>query len=233
MTSRASAASVSMPDWDARYSETASPFGDAPNEYVRRIATRSDFTAGSALCIADGDGRNGAWLAGRGLEVTAFDSSAVAVERAVARDRAAGVSVERLVADIAEWSPGGRSWQSVFLIYLQSDAETRRRALRTAVEALAPGGWFVLEAFGGSGGGVADCGPKDRAVLYDPADIESATQELDVLEALEGRVYLDEGDRHRGLGNIVRFAARMPSRCAPERGRGPVPNPTYTKGPLA
>jgi SAM-dependent methyltransferase len=199
-----------MPDWDAKYAAPQALFGDAPNEYVRRIATRADFHATTALCLADGDGRNGAWLAGRGLSVTGVDSSAVATRKALDRDRAAGVAVERIVADIADWVPQGRCWQSVFLIYLQSEPVVRARALRLASESLEPGGWLVLEVFARTSNGGWGSGPKDTSVLYDLAEIEAATSGLDVIEALEGRVLLDEGVRHQGMSSIIRFAARRP-----------------------
>ena len=68
--------------WDRRYrAAVAPPFGEAPNDYLRMICAHQDFTARSALCLADGDGRNGAWLAGQGLAVTAVDVSAVATDR--------------------------------------------------------------------------------------------------------------------------------------------------------
>src|SRR5690606_6359947 len=97
------------------------PFGTAPNEYLRMVCARSGFAARTALSLADGDGRNGRWLARQGLAVTAVDVSAVATERALALDRAGGVAVERVTADLADWTPAaGRTWDAVVLIYLQS-----------------------------------------------------------------------------------------------------------------
>src|SRR3546814_2833628 len=69
--------------WDKRYRAATAPlFGEAPNEYLRMVCARSDFAARSVLCLADGDGRIGCWLAARGLAVTALDVSAVATEKA-------------------------------------------------------------------------------------------------------------------------------------------------------
>ena len=47
------------------------------------------------LSLADGDGRNGCWLAEQGFEVTAVDVSSVATECARALDSRRGVTVER------------------------------------------------------------------------------------------------------------------------------------------
>jgi hypothetical protein len=196
--------------WDRRYRAAAEPpFGEAPNEYLRMVCARSDFAARSALCLADGDGRNGAWLAGQGLAVTAVDVSAVATERARDLDRRRGVAVERITADLAGWSPEpGRAWDVVFLIYLQSTSALRRRALAIAAAALAPGGWLVLEGFAKAQAARPGMGPDDPDRLYDLDELQAALPGLQPVEAFAGLVCLDEGTRHRGEAAVVRFAAR-------------------------
>ena len=196
--------------WDKRYRAAAAPpFGEAPNEYLRTVCARSDFAARSALCLADGDGRNGRWLAGQGLAVTAVDVSAVATERALDLDRRRGVSVERIVADLAEWTPDRRrAWDAVFLIYLQGTGTLRRRALQLGAAALAPGGWLVVEGFSTAQGARPEMGPDDLDRLYDLAELREALPALQVVEALAGRVLLSEGTRHRGEAEVVRYAAR-------------------------
>jgi len=196
--------------WDKRYrAAVEAPFGEAPNEYLRMISARSGFAAETALCLADGDGRNGAWLAGQGLKVTAVDVSAVATERAEAFDRRRGVTVERITADLADWSPEpGQSWDAVFVIYLQGTTALRLRALRVAAAALAPGGWLVVEGFAKAQAGCPDIGPNDADRLYDLEELRAAVPGLEVIEAWAGRLQLDEGPRHRGEAEVVRFAAR-------------------------
>lgn len=196
--------------WDRRYGAAAAPlFGEAPNEYLRMICARADFAARSALCLADGDGRNGAWLAAQGLAVTAVDVSAVASEKARALDRRRGVSVERLTADLTDWAPeAGRLWDAVFLIYLQSGWTLRRRALELGAAALAPGGWLVVEGFAKAQGPRPGMGPEDPDRLYSLEELRAALPGLQVVEALSGLVRLAEGVRHRGEAEVVRYAAR-------------------------
>src|SRR3546814_18067855 len=96
--------------WDKRYGAATAPLvGTAPNEYLRAVCARADFAARTALCLADGDGRNGCWLAQQGLAVTALDVSAAATGKARALDDRRGVGVERITADLAGWSPEERS----------------------------------------------------------------------------------------------------------------------------
>lgn len=198
--------------WNARYRTATEPlFGEAPNDYLRMVCARPDFAARRALCLADGDGRNGAWLAGQGLAVTALDVSAVATEKAKALDRRRGVTVLRHTADLADWQPPpGEAWDAVFLIYLQGPSKLRLRALSLAVSALAPGGWLVVEGFAKAQALRPEMGPDDPDRLYGLAELHRATVGLQVIEALCGEVLLDEGPRHRGLAEVVRFTARRP-----------------------
>ena len=198
------------PDWNARYAAApGSLYGDEPNEYLRMVCARSDFAARSALMLADGDGRNGTWLAESGCVVTAVDISEVATERAMARDRAAGVEVTRIAADLADWGPPPDAiFDAVFACSIHCEREIRARAFARAIAALAPGGWFVLEAFARTGGGAISVGLADQALRYDLKELEQAAAGLDVIEAFIGQTLLHEGARHQGIADVVRFAAR-------------------------
>lgn len=207
-----------MVDWDARYCEAdgGGLFGREPNDYVREIAARRDFTATSALCLADGDGRNGRWLAAQGLEVTAIDLSKTATHQARKLDAAAGVSVCRLVGDLATWTTDDDArWQSVFIIYLQCERSVRRRAITVGWEALCPGGWLVLEGFSSHASRsepaqATTLGPSSSEARYRLGDIRSLMPDAIVIEALEGQVMLAEGAKHAGLGDVVRLCVRRP-----------------------
>ena len=206
-----------MKDWNSRYAKAGTApdtrlFGDQPCEYVRTVLARSDFRPRSALCLADGDGRNGGWLAEQGLAVTAVDASTVATDLARDHDKARGVTVERIAADLAKWTPpAGRTWDAVFLMYLQCEAKVRLHAARTAAAALAPGGWFVAEGFAPAGAGGRSLGPEDPDLLYEMTDLLDALPGLEIMEALKGRIRVDEGLRHRGEARVVRLLLRKPA----------------------
>lgn len=202
-----------MTDWDKRYAGASDRlFGGAPNEYIREVLARSDFNARSALCLGDGDGRNGSWLASRNLAVTAIDLSRVATEQARDHDRALGVSTERIVADLAEWRPAaGRRWDAVFMMYLQCESAVRRRAVVTAAAALAANGWFVAEGFTRPVAETPALGPKDPDLLYDPQALIDLLPGFRLVEAFTGVIWLDEGSRHRGAAHVARLLARRPA----------------------
>ncbi len=201
-----------MVNWDKTYRESPSRlFGDQPNQYLREVLARSDVAPTSALCLGDGDGRNGAWLAAQGLQVTAVDLSAVATDQALAHDLTRGVSVERIVADLADWQPEpGRQWDAVCLFYLQCEESVRHQAITHATRAIKPGGWFVAEGFSRFGSEKKTLGPKPPDLLYDLDAMLQAVAGFQVLEAFEGLTWLDEGVRHKGPAQVVRILAQKP-----------------------
>ncbi len=198
------------PDWDARYrAAQGGLFGEAPNDYLRMLMARSGVRPASALMLADGDGRNGSWLAGEGVAVTAVDISAEATRRALARDAAAGVAAERLTADLMSWRPAdGRRWDMACIFYLQGPPDLRARAISLAARALRPGGWFALEGFAVAQGGRYALGPDDPSLRYDADEVAALLPDFTILEALTGRALLDEGPRHAGEARVARVLAR-------------------------
>ncbi len=199
--------------WDSRYQAAEGGlFGEAPNEYLRMVCARSDFQAFKprrALCLADGDGRNGTWLALQGFEVTAVDHSAEATRRALARDQAAGVQVERITADLVEWSPeAGRSWDLACILYFHGTTTLRERALRLAYESLTHDGWILLECFAKGQAARPEMGPDSPDKLYDGKELGDWLADALIVEATRGLVCLKEGRRHAGEAEVERLVAR-------------------------
>ncbi len=199
-----------MVDWDKRYAEASSPlFGGVANNYVVQTAARPDFAACSALCLADGDGRNGRYLAGRGLAVSGVDISRVGTDQAVAHDAAAGLAIDLGPHLLADWQPpSDRIWEAVFLCYLHCERAVRRRAVELAAAHLAPGGWFVAEGFAAKAGTGPRMGPGDPALLYDTEEFDDWLTGFELMEALTGTIRLQEGAKHQGLAQVVRYTAR-------------------------
>ena len=126
--------------WDARYRDRIAkyPGPGEPHPFLLAVADRLP-TAGTALDIAAGLGRNSVWLAERGLRVTAVDVSAVACARLAAQARARGLPITPQRRDLErEPLPPGLFDVIVNTLYLQRD-------LAPAIEErLAPGGWLVF-----------------------------------------------------------------------------------------
>src|SRR5436305_13395168 len=88
--------------WNQRFSGEDYLFGTAPNAFLasQRALLRPGQTA---LAIADGEGRNGVWLAEQGLDVLSIDFSVNALTKArrLAASRGVSLRTEQVVS-----SPG-------------------------------------------------------------------------------------------------------------------------------
>lgn len=194
-------------NWDERYAVLEYVYGTAPNQYLRSQRYRIPANA-RVLVAADGEGRNGVWLAETGLDVTSVEQSPVAMRKAEALAKQRGVTVRRVCADLTKWNPDGPPFDAVVAIFAHFEASVRAQIHDTLVRALAPSGILILEAFHPQQVGRHSGGPRTTDMLYDAALIRDDFADLEVLELLEGIVLLDEGHKHQGEGKVVRFVGR-------------------------
>jgi SAM-dependent methyltransferase len=88
-----------MPTWDERYAKREH-INDQPHPLITRFV--SDLRAGRALDVACGLGRHALWLAERGWQVTAVDSSHVAIQILEEQCGERGLSLNLFNADLEQ-----------------------------------------------------------------------------------------------------------------------------------
>jgi SAM-dependent methyltransferase len=198
-----------MSFWDSAFSVPGYKYGTAPNAFLAQEAWR--FPPSSRVLVpGDGEGRNGVWLAEQGHRVTTVDSSPVGVAKAQALAESRGVSLMALERDLEQWVPPRASFGAVVSIYLHLPSALRVRVHAALAEAVAPGGWFLFEAFHPTQLGRSSGGPKDVAMLYSletlRADLaDSAIGAFREEVAWEGETVLDEGPGHQGATMVTRL----------------------------
>jgi SAM-dependent methyltransferase len=151
--------------WDERYRASELLWGLPPNRWVAEELAGAE--PGRALDLACGEGRNALWLAEQGWQVTAVDFSAVAIARARELDTAS--MVRWFQADATTYCPD--ETDLALICYLQVAADERRRAVRTAAQALAPGGTLLVIAHDSRNIADGTGGPQDPSVLYTADDV--------------------------------------------------------------
>lgn len=194
--------------WNERYSEPGYLFGTEPAAFLRREASR--LSAGqTALCVADGEGRNSVYLAGQGLTVTAMDASEVAVEKARALARANSVTVDFHVADIARWDWTARPYDVVAGIFFQfAGPSLRDEIFAGMIRTLAPGGLLMLHGYTPAQLVHNTGGPRVLENLYTSELLRDRFRDLDLLHLDEYEVDLAEGRRHLGRSALIDLVAR-------------------------
>jgi SAM-dependent methyltransferase len=152
--------------WDERYRAAELLWGAPPNRWVEQEIGGA--TAGRALDLACGEGRNARWLAAQGWTVTAVDFSSVAIEKARELDVAGRVQWQ--VADATTYT-SSEPFDLVLSCYLQLPAAERRAAVRAAAETLSAGGTLLVIAHDSRNLLEGVGGPPDPRVLYTADDV--------------------------------------------------------------
>jgi cyclopropane fatty-acyl-phospholipid synthase-like methyltransferase len=196
--------------WDARYRSEEYIFGTRPNAFL--TSQEKHLVAGSrVLAVADGEGRNGVWLAERGCKVCAVDISPVAVEKAkkLALDRK--VDIEIVIADLMKWEWPEAAFDAVVCIFIQFASPRMRKKLFDGFwHTLRPGGVVIMEGYGVKQLQYTSGGPKELENLYTPQILRDAFTGWQMLLLHEYETVLDEGPKHRGMAALIDLVARKP-----------------------
>ncbi len=195
-------------DWDERYDHPKHLFGTTPNVFLTEVAHLIP-AGGRVLCVADGEGRNGVWLAERGLRVSTFDASARGVAKARALAAARGVALDATVADVATADWPDATFDAVVGVFIQFSLSHERPALFARVRrTLLPGGRFILVGYTPDQLAHGTGGPRNPDKLYEPGRLRDELADFD-LEHFDVRErVLDEGVGHRGISAVVEVVAR-------------------------
>jgi SAM-dependent methyltransferase len=194
--------------WNQRFSAPGYLFGTQPNRFL--ASKKALLKKGqSALCVADGDGRNSVWLAQLGLEVAAFDISPVGVEKARRLAAERGVRVRYEVAGVYDWAWPLAAFDVVAAIFVQfADPAMRSFMFERMLRALKPGGLLLLEGYTPKQLEYRTGGPPQVENLYTAPMLREAFRDLEVLELREYEDQLEEGERHTGRSALIDLVAR-------------------------
>jgi SAM-dependent methyltransferase len=194
--------------WEARFSEPGYFFGTEPNAFLKSKAHLLR-PGQKALTIADGEGRNGVFLAEQGLDVLAMDISptALAKSRALAKER--GVTIRTEQADIETWDWPVDTFDVVVAIFFQfCPPRIRQLAFDRIKRALKPGGLLLMEGYRPEQLQYKSGGPSQIEQLYTRALLEESFGDFSSLEIEEHDSMLSEGNRHSGMAALIDLVGR-------------------------
>lgn len=192
--------------WDEEYSVDEYVYGELPNDFLLEMT--ASLKKGKALCLAEGEGRNAVHLARQGFSATAVDFSRVGLAKADKLAHEAGVSIQTVFADLANYTIEDGVWDSIVSISCHLHQDLRRRIHRDVVAGLKEGGTFLLEAYTPKQLEFGTGGPPSAEYLMELATLR---EELDGLEFIHGKELVRdvvEGINHTGKGSVVQVLAR-------------------------
>src|SRR3974390_3518546 len=174
--------------WEDRYATPDYAFGKEPNYFLRSckpLLPRS----GRALAVADGEGRNGVWLAEQGLDVLSIEFSPAALRKARALAKERGVAVTFVQDDVHSWDYPEAAFDVVAEIFTQfSSPAERARKWAGMRKALKPGGLLIIQGYTPKQLQYGTGGPKERENLYTRAMLEDAFRDFHDVSIVEEEV---------------------------------------------
>ncbi len=212
------------PFWDERYSAPGYLFGEAPNRFLHSQAHLLK-PGWQTLAVADGESRNGVWLAAQGLQVHAVDGSAVAQDKARALAARQGVAVLEAnapppagkgslrleVADLFAWEWPPARYDLAVAIFIQFAPPAQRpRMIEGIKQSVKPGGLLILQGYTPKQVEYKTGGPSDPAHLYTEAMLREWFGSWDILHLREHEDTIEEGAGHAGRSALIDLVARKP-----------------------
>ena len=196
--------------WNARYAGEDYLFGTAPNRFLADQANRLP-SRGRALSIADGEGRNGVWLATQGLTVTTVEFAPAAIAKARQLAGQHGVQIETVQVDLAAWDWGAPRFDLVVGIFFQFAGPAMRATIfRRMQEVLLPGGLLLIEGYTPAQLAYGTGGPPHLENLYTEGLLRKSFDTMEILHLAEYEAELAEGSRHVGMSAVIDLVARKP-----------------------
>lgn len=195
--------------WDERYATDDYIFGTDPAAFLVRQAPLIPLGS-RVLCLAEGEGRNGVYLAGLGHRVTGIDLSSVGLAKAARLAASRGVTVELRQVDVMAWEGSDGPWDAVVAIFVHFTAAERVRLAAACARGIQAGGLYLYHGYGPGQIAFGTGGPKDPAMLATSAEMTDAFPGWEAVVARDHEEELAEGSRHVGRSALVDLVLRAP-----------------------
>jgi 2-polyprenyl-3-methyl-5-hydroxy-6-metoxy-1,4-benzoquinol methylase len=186
--------------WNQRYLEKDFAYGKMANDFLQ---TQDFGKEAKVLCLAEGEGRNGVYLAKMGCDVTCIDYSELGIEKMKLLAEENNVQLETICADLAEVELEPNAWDGIVLIFGHFPEELRKYVHGQIYSALKPGGKLVLEAYHKNQLNFKTGGPMTDKLLYSEAELKSDFNEFSSIQIEMKEREVLEGQYHFGKSAVI------------------------------
>jgi len=194
--------------WERRFEAPGYVFGTEPNAFLKSKAHLLK-PGQKAFTLADGEGRNGVWLAEQGLDVHSIDISpkGIAKARALAAERGVKLSTEQ--GDLATWTWPTSAYDVIVGIFFQIWFPPERARIFAGIkQALRPGGLLLMQNYRTDQLKYRTGGPPEVERLYTRALLEEWFGDFSSIDIKEYDAMISEGTGHVGMSALIDLVAR-------------------------
>ena len=198
-----------MNHWDEKFDDAEYIYGKEANEWVKSVFDRIGH--GKVAMLAEGEGRNGVYMAKLGYDVTAYDYSRVGLDKTRRLAQEAGVAVGTSLVDITEPYALPRGEYDISInVFGHVPTDEKEEMIRNMVQTVKPGGDIVFELYSKRQIEFQTGGPKDIHMLYDVGDLKQELEKhgVKVLSLKEAIVRRNEGRMHQGKSAVIQGRMR-------------------------
>jgi SAM-dependent methyltransferase len=194
--------------WDEKF-ESKIYFGEEPCYWLKEKESFliENFKGKDALLLADGQGRNGLYLASLGINVLAFDISTVAVKQSNEFAKTKNLTnYKNVEGNLLEFEYGNEKYDLVVSIFTQ--ATTKHAEIHSNVQkCLKKGGYFFTLGYTPKQLEYKTGGPPNEENMFTAELLKSELKELEIIELEEFETVLKEG-RHDGISALVSYIGK-------------------------
>lgn len=201
--------------WNERFSSEEYVYGKEPNIFLKEFyELNPSLFKNPVLMLGDGEGRNGVYLATRGLDVTSLDYAEMGLRKAKKLAEEKNVDLKTILSDVNEFDFGKEKWGTIVLIFLHLTKDERKNLYSKIKDALLPDGLFFMEVFSVDQLNYNSGGPSLPELLYTKEELEKEFKKpfdgyrFEIIISEQKVVLLHEGKLHEGEGSVVRFVCR-------------------------
>lgn len=191
--------------WNQRYAVKDFAYGTAANDFLKAQEIGSNL---KVLCLAEGEGRNGVYLAQLGNEVTCVDYAEAGLKKTQLLAMQNGVEVACLCADLGELKLQTHTWDVIVAIFAHFPKYVKAHIWPQIFDALQPGGRLIMEVYDQEQLRFGTGGPQHADLLYSKEELE-ALLGSNFKELKIEKVYRDvhEGTYHNGASATLQVIA--------------------------
>ena len=198
-------------DWNKRYQTDEFVYGKAPNSFFKSMIDQ--LPSGNILLPAEGEGRNALYAVQKKWNVTAFDISETAKEKALALCESCSLKIDDQTSDYLQFTAPQSAFDLIALIYAHVPADCKTGYYRCLLPYLKLQGYVIFEAFSKEHRNFQlenphAGGPKNIDMLFSTSEVEEIFKDFEIRLLEQKEIQLSEGFGHKGKASVVRFVGQ-------------------------
>ena len=192
--------------WDKRFDEEQYIYGKEPNQFLKNMFDR--LPQKNTLMIAEGEGRNGVFLAKNGHNVTTWDYAPSAIRKTQSLAEEMGVSVKAELQDLENVTWEENKWDTIVNVFGHFPTDLRMKTLNGIKKSIKLGGFFLTEVYSIHQLDYKTGGPRDIDLLYRSEELLQTFSDWKIYHFYYGEEERNEGQLHTGKCHVVQLLAQ-------------------------